>query len=64
MVRTVKFQLEIELGNDEMTSAVNVANALRCVALQLEDRPTPLDGKRPIFDLNGNRVGHWKWPRY
>lgn len=50
-----RFELVIELGNDEMQTTSDIASALRSVAKQL-DR-----GKNygKIMDANGNSVGEF-----
>ena len=50
-----KFTLHIELGNDAMQTATDVAGALRIVETQL------CAGKEfgKILDVNGNSVGRW-----
>lgn len=51
-----EFRLNIELGNAEMQSGEQIAEALREVADELEW--LSLDGK--IFDVNGNTVGSYR----
>lgn len=62
----MKFQLEIELGNDAMLTGGDVASALRRIADKLDvlDRTTAgsdLEGveEGTVRDLNGNKVGRW-----
>ena len=55
-----RFQLSIEIGNDNMSDARDVAWALRQVADRLERSEwAPYD--RPIYDINGNQVGTYKY---
>lgn len=55
----MRFTLEIELGNEAMQTADDVAEALERTARQLRH----LDhGEFAIFDLNGNKVGAWDMP--
>jgi len=60
----MKFQLNIDLGNDAMQDHHDVAKALRTVADRLSKftstgwSPYALDGK--IKDDNGNTVGSWE----
>jgi len=57
---TPNFQLTINLGNDAMQTASNIASALRRIADQLERHGELLeDDNRPIFDYNGSCVGVW-----
>jgi hypothetical protein len=49
------FELEIELGNESMQTAEDVALALRNVAYGLEAGKT--EGR--VTDINGNTVGAW-----
>lgn len=57
------FTLTIELGNDAMTDALDIATALKYVAHSLETYNVGCDPIEPdtgrIFDFNGNRVGAW-----
>lgn len=60
---TKKLSLEIELGNEQMTTRMQVAEALRSVARSIGAKGllrTEKDGPRKIMDLNGNSVGFWK----
>ena len=52
-----KFTLDIDLGNDAMQTADDVAEALRRVAKRLEADRDLSSGL--IRDLNGNTVGVW-----
>lgn len=60
----MEFKLTITLGNAEMQSGDNVADALRETARKLANRfdgmtlPADVDGK--IIDANGNIVGNWE----
>ena len=64
----MQFKLKLDLGNDAMNTALDVAEALRKVAHQLNTElgPTEItavqDGfGQSIADLNGNTVGHWSF---
>lgn len=52
-----EFTLRIRLGNAEMQSPSDVANALRRSAEMLEEYGT--DAPQSLLDVNGNRVGAW-----
>ncbi len=53
-----KFTLTITLGNAAMTSARDVAHALRAVAVRLSNEG--FDARSTaIMDPNGNKVGEW-----
>lgn len=58
------FNLTITLGNAEMSHSSHVAAAVREAAEQVEGLELDLVDEahrlgRPIYDLNGNRVGDW-----
>jgi len=53
---TSKFVLEIDLGNDAMKTPADIAQALFKAAEEL----LAGKGSRPIYDLNGNRVGQYQ----
>ena len=53
------FNLSIELGNEAMDCAEDVADALRRCALRLTERDMEDKDVRPIKDLNGNIVGSY-----
>lgn len=61
---SIKFKLEIELGNEAMQDQHDVAKALANVAERLRKLvstkfgPYGLEGK--IQDQNGNTVGRWE----
>jgi len=64
----MKFTLEIELGNDAMQTAEDIAHALQDVAKGLMTYGiggrsrypiTKVDGRK-IMDVNGNSVGKWE----
>ena len=60
------FTLSIELDNDAMQTASEVAEALRKLADRLErgdlrEQTTPHGGG--IMDINGNTVGEWRTNR-
>jgi hypothetical protein len=50
-----KFKLEIEMGNDAMQDADDLAGKIEYVAVRVRAGYTT--GK--VFDANGNSVGHW-----
>lgn len=56
----IGFQIDISLGNEEMSTGQDVASALRVLANSLDHLSSTdlfdVDGKA-IYDLNGNRVG-------
>jgi hypothetical protein len=56
----MKFSLTIELGNDAMQNASDVARALRKLAGKIDLREfDKIDGGK-IMDVNGNSVGEWE----
>lgn len=63
-VRKVKFTLEVTLGNDAMTDALDISEALKGVVARLESDHVGVDPIDPAFgiirDCNGNRVGEWR----
>lgn len=60
----MKFQLEIELGNDAMQTYDDVSQALKSVRAYLKEyrqsEEVEADDNAPIRDLNGNTVGKWE----
>jgi len=57
----MKFSLEIELGNEAMQSAGDVAEALRESATRIGIGQFSPDGETGrIYDVNGNTVGRWQ----
>lgn len=58
------FILDIRLGNSEMQSSRDVAEALRKAADQVDEHADTLVGwhgmSRGILDANGNSVGVWR----
>lgn len=65
-----RFTLKIELGNDAMTDAHDISQALREVADSLDNerlayvaRYGPRSSRATIFDANGNTVGYWNVTR-
>lgn len=58
----MRFELVINLGNDAMNTAEDVAEALRATATHLEVQYSELDPtlKGVIHDANGNQVGRWE----
>lgn len=56
-----RFVLKIELGNDAMQNAMDVANALRNAAIKIETNYDEMaDARGPVKDVNGNTVGSWE----
>jgi hypothetical protein len=62
----MRFQLEIELGNDAMQTAEDIQDALtklvksqRLTRYVGSDRLSKIDGGK-IMDENGNTVGKWE----
>lgn len=60
-----KFTLTIILGNAEMENALHVALALRGIADRLSilnhNAECVTDEHGSICDMNGNRVGEWRF---
>ena len=60
MQTPIGFQIDISLGNEEMSTGADVASALRVLANSLDHLSSTelfdVNGK-VIWDLNGNRVG-------
>ena len=63
----MQFKLTIDLGNDAMQDAIDVASALSALAKRLRNDgiggrtnypPSTPDGGK-IMDTNGNSVGTW-----
>jgi len=54
------FRLHIDLGNDAMSEASHVAEALRLAACKIEGQEQMLHGWSPVLDLNGNVVGRFE----
>ena len=52
------FTLFIKLGNDAMRTPEDVAAALEIVTAQVREECCQ---QRGIYDLNGNRVGDWRF---
>jgi len=60
-----EFQVNIKLGNDAMSSARDIADALRKIAEQLEfafgmDTAVNMKVQYGIRDANGASVGEWR----
>ncbi len=57
-----RFTLTIELGNAAMQSPMDIAAALRKLAVRLsrEYNGLNLPDSGKIMDLNGNSVGNWE----
>jgi hypothetical protein len=53
------FTLQIELGNDAMSTANDVANALYALAGRMAGDDSSLSGAGSVRDDNGNTVGRW-----
>lgn len=51
------FELEIEMANDAMQTAQDLADCLRYVADKMAHDHIPTTGI--VRDANGNTVGHW-----
>lgn len=51
------FHLEIEMGNEAMQTAEDLAACIRYVAGKMQDDHIPIAGV--VRDANGNTVGHW-----
>jgi len=51
----MKFVLEIELANDAMTTPDHISAALVKVSKQVW-----VSEGESIYDVNGNKVGHWE----
>ena len=56
------FTVELELGNEAMESANDIATALRAIADQVEQHNSqvlrPMHS-RSVMDSNGNTIGSW-----
>jgi hypothetical protein len=60
----MKFILKIELDNDGMKSRTDISEALKDIASKINERPylPIIDGHNSsIRDVNGNRIGEWKF---
>lgn len=56
----MKFTLEIELGNEAMQTAEDVASKLRDIARRVDSCTfDSVEGPYKILDTNGNTVGSW-----
>lgn len=60
-----KFILEINLGNEGMSKAHQLADAIDCVSYRMRngnnyDQILPTGEQRMIRDINGNVVGHYE----
>lgn len=56
----MKFILEIDIGNDAMRTRQDIATKLREVAKDIQN--FEFDSMR-ISDLNGNKVGQWRFEK-
>jgi hypothetical protein len=57
---TPYFRLEIEMGNEAMQTYADIASATRRIFADFANRPELLqDDSGRIYDVNGNKVGHW-----
>lgn len=54
------FRLSIELGNDDMQTPQDLAQALREMAAKIESKDLREEGSGKILDDNGNTVGDWE----
>lgn len=54
----MNFTVQVELGNDAMLKATDVARALRELSNRLSEATSP-QGEGVVRDDNGNRVGRW-----
>ena len=59
--KTMKFTLEIDLGNDAMQSVNDVSWALQNVCRIVREVTATAGESASILDLNGNRVGRWEF---
>lgn len=59
----MKFTLTINMGNDTMQSNNDVADALKETANKIKryNMVELIDTNFPIFDLNGSKVGSFKF---
>ena len=58
----MRFQLNLQLGNDKMRTSHHVAQALRKVAAILEaGHAHPEEDEKKILDINGNSCGKWEF---
>ena len=57
----MKFELEIELGNEAMLNAEDVAATLAQVAHELKFSRVSSGINGNIRDINGNTVGSWEF---
>lgn len=55
-----KFLLEIETGNDGMSSEFDIAHALKRVSSEIESVGMLYREKYTIKDINGNTVGSYQ----
>jgi hypothetical protein len=55
------FQIEIEVGNDEMQTSTHIAHALMRVAEDVSIIEPRFGDNGTIYDVNGNRVGRWRF---
>jgi hypothetical protein len=57
----MKFTLEIELGNDAMSTDEDVARALHRLGSWFEENSTMFEQRTGwVMDANGNDVGRWR----
>jgi hypothetical protein len=62
----IKFKAEVELGNEAMLTAGDVAEVMEKIAADLRDGDPGRSLDRPDFltvnvrDRNGNTVGYWE----
>lgn len=58
----MQFRINIKLGNSEMQTPDDVADAVHNVVITLEDVSlwsSLSDSSHTIWDVNGHRVGEW-----
>ena len=58
--KTMKFKMEVSLGNEAMKTAEQVAMALEATAKRLRMYSVDKKVQLSIRDGNGNRVGSWE----
>jgi hypothetical protein len=56
----MRFNLDIEIGNDAMLTAEDVAMALEATAKRLRMYSVDEEVQMNIRDANGQRVGFWE----
>jgi len=56
-----EFTLSIDMGNAAMSEAGHAADILRDIANAIDTDNYDVDSTQSIIDVNGNRVGSWKF---